>query len=50
MASNADMVKELALLRAEAALSQRELVANTKESARVLDKFDIDGLPAVRLV
>jgi hypothetical protein len=49
MATNAEMAKELALLRAEAKASQRELVTNTKETARVLDKFDVDGMPAVRI-
>lgn len=39
---------EVSQLRAEAQAGQAAIAANTRKSASLLDKFDIDGLPEVR--
>ena len=47
-ASNADVVAELKRLGEQLAVANREIALNTQRSARLADKWDIDGQPAVR--
>lgn len=44
----ADLTREVAELRAEQRAGNAAIAANTAKSARLLDKFDVDGLPEVR--
>ena len=44
----AQLTREVTELRAEARAGQAAIAANTAKSARLLDKFDVDGLPEVR--
>lgn len=44
----AQLSREVSELRAEARTAQAAIAANTAKSARLLDKFDVDGMPEVR--
>jgi hypothetical protein len=43
------MANEIKLLRDEIKSSNTQLIANTKNSLEVLEKFDIIGMPDVRV-
>lgn len=43
-----ELASEVAELRAEQRAGQAVIAANTAKSARLLDKFDVDGMPEVR--
>lgn len=47
-AAVAQLSREVSELRAEARTAQAAIAANTAKSARLLDKFDVDGMPEVR--
>jgi hypothetical protein len=44
----AQLSREVSELRAESRAAQSAIAANTAKSARLLDKFDVDGMPEVR--